>query len=142
MVDHNHNWIKIIDGEKVGDKIHWKVLEVAGSFEGEGSNDGDSRIDEHLMCLAHHTTKNIFLDIGGETQPPIVLGEEGNCLQVIPMAPLKGAMGGRDQIMASNFQHIEMDFIIEMAVIKSPILDFESVEEGKFLLYLVDCLKD
>ena len=44
--------------------------------------------------------------------------------------------------MASRFWDIKADFIIQLSIVKGPVLDCRSVEEEKFLLHLVDSLKD
>ena len=33
-------------------------------------------MDEYLVCLIDRTIRDIFLDVGGEAWPPIILGEE------------------------------------------------------------------
>ena len=58
------------------------------------------------------------------------------------MAALEGAVSGSNQIMASRFWDINAGLVIQLSIIKGPVLNSQSVEEGKFLLQLVDGLKD
>ena len=66
MVDHDNHRVKTIDGGKVSDEVHRKVLEGAGSLEGKGSDGWDCRMDEYLVCLTNCASRDVFLDIDGE----------------------------------------------------------------------------
>ena len=122
MVDHNHDRIKTIDWWKVGDKIDRKVLEGARAFKCEGGDGGDCRMGEDLVCLANCTAESVFLDIGGEARPPVILGKKGNGAKISTMATLEEAMDSSDQIMVGWFRNIETRFVIESSIVEGPVL--------------------
>ena len=141
MVDHNHDRIKAIDSREVSDEVHREVLEKARAFKSKRGDGWECRVGEHFICLAYHTSRHIFPDIGREAQPLVALGEKSNGLQVATVATLKGAMGSRDQVMVGNFRNVEAGLVIKMSIIKGPIIGFQSVEEGELLSHLVDGLE-
>ena len=100
MVDHDYERIKAIDWREVGDEVNEEVLEGARALEGKRSDGQDCRMDQDLMCLTNCTPGNIFLDVGGEARPPIILQKEGNGAEVSTVAPLKGTVDGGDQVVA------------------------------------------
>ena len=69
---------------------------------------------EHLICLADHTPRDIFLDVDGEARPPIIFGEECDGVQMATMAALEGAVDSSNQVMAGNLRHIEAGFEIKV----------------------------
>ena len=73
MVDHDQDRIKTIDWREVGCEIDGEFLKGARVLEGKGSGSQDRRMDENFVCLANCTSRNIFLDIGGEAWPPVIL---------------------------------------------------------------------
>ena len=73
MVDHDHDRIKTIDRREVGNEVDGEVLEEARALKGEGSDGWDCRMGEEFVCLANHTPRNIFPDIGGEAGLPVIL---------------------------------------------------------------------
>ena len=79
---------RITSGGKVSDKVHREVLERVGSFKSKGGDGWDHRVGEYFVCLANCTLGNIFLDVGREAWPPVILRKEGNGLQVAAMATL------------------------------------------------------
>ena len=40
------------------------------------------------------------------------------------MATLEGTVGGSDQVMAGQFQDIEMNFVIESSVVEGSVFSF------------------
>ena len=51
MVNHNHDRIKAIDWEEIGDEVHGEVLEKIRALEGKGDDGWDHRMGEDLVCL-------------------------------------------------------------------------------------------
>ena len=78
MVDHDHDRIEAIDGGKIGDEVHRKILERIGVLESKGGDDWDCRVGEYLIYLENGTPGDVFPDIGEEAWPSIVLEEECN----------------------------------------------------------------
>ena len=78
MVDHNHDRIEAINWGEVGDEVHREVLEGKRAFKGKESDGWDHRMGEDLVCLANHTSGNVFPNIGGKARPPVILGKESN----------------------------------------------------------------
>ena len=68
-----------------------------------------------------HILRHI-LDIDRKARPPIILGE-GNSAEVTAMPTLKGTVGGSDQIVVSRFRNIKTSLVIELSIIKGPILN-------------------
>ena len=122
MVNNDHDRVKTIDQRKVSDEIDGEVLEGVRALKGKGGDGWDHRMDEDLVCLVSHAARNIFLDIGGKARPPVILGKEGDGAKMTAMAAFKGAVGSSDQIMVGQFGDIEMSFVIELSVVKGPIL--------------------
>ena len=113
-----------------------------GPFESKGSDSWDCRIGEHLVCLADCTSGDIFPNISGEAWPPVILGEEGNGVEVTTMAAFKGTVGSRNKMMAGNVRYIGAGLEVEMSIIEDPIFGFQSVKEGEFLFHPVDSLEN
>ena len=142
MVNHDHDRIEAIDQGKVGDKLHGEVPEGTRALEGKGGYGWDRRIGEDFMCLTNYAPGNVFLNVGGNAWPPVILGKEGDGAKVTTMATLEGVVSSSNQVMAGWFWDIEVGLVIESSVVKGPVFNSRSVKEEEFLFHLVDSLKD
>ena len=124
MVDHNHDRVKTIDREKIGDEVHGEVLERVGPFKSKGGDGWDHRIGEYLVCLAYCTARDIFSNIDREAWLPVILGEECNDVQMATMAALKRAVGGGSQVMAGHLRYVEAGLVVKAAIIKGLVFGF------------------
>ena len=55
-----------------------EVLEEVGAFESKEGDGWDCGMDEDLVRLANCASGDIFLNVGGEARPPVILRKEGN----------------------------------------------------------------
>ena len=55
------------------------------------------------------------------------------------MAALEGAVSGSNQIMASRFRDVKAGPVIQLSIIKDPVLNSQSVESGRGS-HMVVCL--
>ena len=117
-------------------------MEGVGPFKCKESDGRDGWMGEHLVCLADCTSRDKFPDEGGETRPPIIFRKEYNRSQVASMLPLEEAISSINQVMAGDLWYVEAVLDVEVAIIENPILGMGFIEEGEFLLHLVDCLED
>ena len=55
-----------------------EVLEGMEAFEGKGGDGWDCGMGEDLVHLANCASGDIFLDVGEEARPPVILRKEGD----------------------------------------------------------------
>ena len=89
-----------------------RVLEGVRALKDKGSNGQDHRMSEDLVRLANCTPGNIFLDIGGEAGPPVILQKESDGAEVSTVAALEGTVGSGNQVVAGWFWDMKTSFVI------------------------------
>ena len=82
MVYHDQNRIIAVGGREVSNEIHGDLLERVGAFRRDGGEQGKGRVGVNLIGLASSTAGDEFLDKGGHSQPPIVLLEKGDGVEI------------------------------------------------------------
>ena len=90
MVDHDHERIIAERGQEISDQVNQQWLKWASATGGDGGKCRDSRVGIDLHLLAKGTTRDIVVDEGGHTWPPIILRQQGVGVKESPMAGSEG----------------------------------------------------
>ena len=104
MIHHDQNRIIAMGEGKVGDEIHGNLLKGAGALGRDGGKQGVCWIGVNLIGLAGSTASNEFADEGGHAQPPIVLLEHRDGVEVTAVGASKGFMDIFLQVSARPVQ--------------------------------------
>ena len=83
-----------------------------------------------LVLLAYGATSNEVVDEDGKSRPPKVTFNDGLRAKMSEMARERGGMDGVQEGGTGGRWHIHSTFIVEVSVVKSPVSEGGTWEEG------------
>ena len=122
MVYHNQNRIVAMREGKIHDEVHGNLLEEAGAFGGDRGEQGVEWMGVDLIGLTHGTSGDELADESGHAGPPIVFLKQGDGAEISGMSASKGFMNILDEGVSGRLGDVEMQFVIESALVEVPVL--------------------